>query len=176
MLVGAFARLQLAERVEEEAEVVDAAAMLRIQPSTMTFFTPRHFNCRASNDPLTWLKHMGAQQRWSKHKFEKMERELNEEIAGLLVHSMDKREALLFLVRTFALAPAADVPDLSNTKCKQLIATKLYANIYDLISGRYVNHHSRLALRNYSVSKRKVFCLEQAKTHPVSRLLLHQLF
>ena len=168
-VVNAFGRLQLIDNENDEA------AGVRILPSTMTFFTSRRFRCRAGEEALDCLHRMRTERRWGSRTFKKRKREFEEEIARRTQLNLAKREVLLEVVRRFNLR-AEPGALLSNKQCERLIATTLYANIYDLISGRYHNYGTASALKQYSVDNEKLFSRSQAKTNPVHRLLLHKLF
>ena len=116
-----------------------------------------------------------TERHWGSKTFKKRKREFDEEIARRTQLNLAKREVLLEVVRRFNLHVGPGAPP-SNKQCERLIATTLYANIYDLISGRYHNYRTAAALKQYSVDNEKLFSKSQAKTNPVHRLLLHKLF
>ena len=168
-VVNAFGRLQLVDDDNDQAPGV------RILPATMAFFTSRGFRCRAGEEALECLHRMSTERHWGSKTFKKRKREFDEEIARRTQLNLAKREVLLEVVRRFNLHVGPGAPP-SNKQCERLIATTLYANIYDLISGRYHNYRTAAALKQYSVDNEKLFSKSQAKTNPVHRLLLHKLF
>ena len=141
----------------------------------MTFFTSRRFLCREGEEALDCLHRMRTERLWGSKTFKKRKREFDEEITRRTQLNLAKREVLLEVVRRFNLHVERGAPP-SNKQCERLIATTLYANIYDLISGRYHNYRTAAALKQYSVDNEKLFSRSQAKTNPVHRLLLHKLF
>lgn len=87
--------------------------------------------------------------------------------------ALQSHESALTLIKLYGLQHAG--PTASLKQCKQLIKTKLFANIYDFVSGKYINFKNLQALADYTEKKGLFFPLKAAKQDAAISFLLRPL-
>lgn len=83
-------------------------------------------------------------------------------------------ENLQKIIENYNLLPTSETPDKIN-QCKEIIKSKLFANIYDFISGNWRKFDTLRELSAYTQKNKMFFPLSQAKESFIYKVLLQKL-
>jgi len=111
-------------------------------------------------------------------EFMAFNRAVLEEAEENLVSFPTRLKAAQHLIEVYGLNEDGEWATDTLSQCRALLSEDLFANIYDFVDGRYVNHGSLLELRRYTKANNLYFPKEAAKdkAHPELKLLLRHLF
>lgn len=144
------------------------------------FITYNGFRYNEGKRPLQNFYDLVKKMKWVRNSaaFKQRKQEFEEEILQQVEAQFDdnKVDSYIRLIELYGLLNDNEIMPTSITKCKVILQTSLFANIYDFIAGDYQNFGNLAALRRYTNRTRQYFSLEEAKDSIIQKALLRKLF
>lgn len=169
-------RFEQAVEMEEQDDLDDAVEAAAAPAAFFAQFV--HFTPRANEHVVASFQRLAKARRWMQVRKAHFHGLFRESVAAVVeaLGGGDKLRSLQQLVDEYDLAAAhVDVSTLTLSECRKLL-DRLHVNIYDYVSGDLKSFPSAYALAKYTIKRKLIFPLEDAKLNDAWRILLRPIF